>query len=142
MGLSSSFNLAFMLLLLYFETHVISTIMCIVLGFCLCPNLLVWYSYSVEIAFPLKETTFSSVFLIMADIMGFVFSFGSNVFMEYVLTNEKGSIIVIVFWILIWILGTIISCFMEKINHKKIDTLRHLVSVAFDDNSIVSDHTR
>ena len=140
MGLSSSVNLAILIILLFFKIKVFSAIMWVVLGFWLSPNLLVWYWYSVEIAFPLKETTFSSMFLITAELMGFAFSFGSSMFIEYFHASKYASIVVIVFWIFNWILGALISFWMKRINYNKIEDLRNIVSVGFGNNSIDSDY--
>ena len=134
MGVTSSINLAILFILLQYKNYILIVITHAALGFWLSPNLVVWYWYSVEIAFPLKETTFSSVFLIIADILGFAFSFGFNDIMLSILNYTKASLVMIIYWILMWFLGIIISCSMKRINHRNIDNLRHIVSVAFDES--------
>ena len=140
-GLCSGLTLTILLTLMYYQTH-FTNIMWMILGFFLCPNLLVWYWYSVEIAFPLKETTFSCVFLIMANFIGLVFSFGSRMLMKYAMTGKDGPTTVIVFCIFIWILGALTSLCMKKIDHSKIENIRNTVSVSFDNKSAYSDYSR
>lgn len=127
-GLLTAINLAILWILLENGKKIATIGMFFMFGFWILPNLTIWYWYASEIAFPLKETTFSGVFLIFAEISSFLASIGTSIFVEKFMNNSKGSLLVFLFLIFLALFGFLTSLFMVPVDYDKLDKFKQLAS--------------
>ena len=127
-GISTLVSLIALTIWVNFEQKHVTAFLYGLVGFCAYPIVMLWYLYSSEIAYPIKETTASGVFLLGCLIISTATTqILKNVVMKQ-LDNQAGALISMSILILMAAIGLLLAILMRPINYERIAYIQNNVA--------------